>query len=348
MAFNDETVPPGNYPVARMPARRSMFSFGRLLFMLVLVLPGLFVLLIVSGTILSLSQTAAGHVDEQYHSLSKTAQDKIAIITVDGAILDGDGFVKKQIDHVREDDHVRAVLLRVNSPGGTVTASDYLYHHLRKLAEERKLPIVVSMGGMAASGGYYIAMAVGDREKTIFAEPTTWTGSIGVIIPHYNVAGLMQKWEVEEDSIKSGPLKQMGTPTRAMTPEERAIFQHLVDDSFHRFQSIVKSGRPKLAEDEAALAKVSTGQVFTTNEALENGLVDQEGFIEEAIDRAVELAGVSASNVKVVKYKSRGGLFSLPFTAESRATPDFSALVELASPRAWYLCTWLPSVLTQQ
>ena len=175
------------------------------------------------GAMFSLSGGVDRGVDEHYHSLSKTGTDKIAIISVEGAILDGEGFIKKQIDHVRDDKNVRAVVLRVNSPGGTVTASDYLYHHLRQMLEG-KIPMVVSMGGIAASGGYYIAMAVGDGEKVIYAEPTTWTGSIGVIIPHYNVAGLMKTWEIEEDSIKSGPLKQMGTPTKAMTPEERRFF----------------------------------------------------------------------------------------------------------------------------
>jgi len=324
----------------------------RWLVFVLLVVPGLFLILLLvgamfAGAIFSLSDNTGAQVAEHYHSLSHSATDKIAIITVEGAILDGEGFIKKQIDHVRDDPHVKAVVLRVNSPGGTVTASDYLYHHLRKVIDERKIPVVVSMGGVAASGGYYIAMAVGGGEKVIFAEPTTWTGSIGVIIPHYNIAGLMKNWEVEEDSIKSGPLKQMGTPTRAMTPEEREIFEHLVDDSFRRFKEVVKYGRPALAKDSAALDSVSTGQVFTTDEAIKNGLVDEQGYIEEAIDRAIALADLHRDHVQAVKYKNRGGLFSLPFSAEARQTPDLTTLVELASPRAYYLCTWLPSLTTQ-
>jgi protease-4 len=334
------------------PPRRGPVSFIlRWLVFVLLVVPGLFLILLLvgamfTGAIFSLSDNAGAQVTEHYHSLSHSATDKIAIITVEGAILDGEGFIKKQIDHVRDDPHVKAVVLRVNSPGGTVTASDYLYHHLRKVIDERKIPVVVSMGGVAASGGYYIAMAVGGGEKVIFAEPTTWTGSIGVIIPHYNIAGLMKNWEVEEDAIKSGPLKQMGTPTRAMTPEERVIFEHLVDDSFRRFKDVVKYGRPALAKDSAALDSVSTGQVFTTDEAIKNGLVDEQGYIEEAIDRAIALADLHRDHVQAVKYKNRGGLFSLPFSAEARHTPDLATLVELASPRAYYLCTWLPSLTT--
>ncbi len=281
--------------------------------------------------------------EEHYHSLARHASDKVAIITVEGTILDGDGFAKKQIDRVRDDENVKAVVLRVNSPGGTVTGSDYLYHHLKKLAKERDIPIVVSMGGIAASGGYYVAMAVGDRPDTIYAEPTTWTGSIGVVIPHYNIAGLMQQWEIEEDSVKSHPLKQMGTPTKKMTPEERAIFQALVDDSFGRFKQIVLSGRPKLQADPKVLDRVATGQVFTTNEALKVGLVDREGFIEDAIDRAIELAGLDKDHTKVVKYKRHAGLFDFGLSASARSrSPELATLVELTTPRAYYLCTWLP------
>lgn len=322
------------------PPKGRWSSLMSILWFFFVVLPGLFVGLMFVAALFSLSGTVEGRVKEEYHSLSKTATDKIAIISVSGAIIDGEGFIKRQIDQVREDTSVKAVVLRVNSPGGTVTASDYLYHHLRKMIGERKIPIVVSMGGIAASGGYYIAMAAGDGKDVIFAEPTTWTGSIGVIIPHYNVAGLMKTWEIEEDSIKSGPLKQMGTPTRQMTDEERQIFQHLVDDSFHRFQDIVKAGRPELAKDADRLTKVTTGQVFTTGQAITAGLVDKEGYIEEAIDRAIELAGKHRDNVRVVKFKPHGGLLPLPFASEARPALDLQALVELASPRAYYLCTW--------
>src|SRR6185369_12594700 len=129
------------------------------------------------------------------------------------------------------------------------------------------------------SGGYYVSMAVGDTENSIFAEPSTWTGSVGVVIPHYNFSGLMEKFQVEEDSIKSHRLKMMGSPFRPMTEEERGIFQGLVDESFTQFKEIVKAGRPKFRSNEAALTAVATGQVFTTKQALANGLVDKEGFI---------------------------------------------------------------------
>src|SRR5262249_6094014 len=139
-----------------------------------------------------------------------------------------DNFAKRQIDHVRDDDDVKAVVLRVDSPGGTITGSDFLYHHLKKLTRDKRIPLVVSMGGIAASGGYYISMAVGEAENTIYAEPTTWTGSIGVIIPHYDVSALLEKWEIKDDSIASNPLKMMGSPTRRLPEPIRAEEQKIL------------------------------------------------------------------------------------------------------------------------
>ena len=130
--------------------------------------------------------------------------------------------------------------MRVDSPGGTITGSNYLYHLLNELAKEKKIKLVVSMGGMAASGGYYISMAVGDTPDTIFAEPTTWTGSIGVVIPHYDISELLEKWNVTDDSIVSNPLKLIGSPTRKVSPElakqEHDILQQSGRRKLRRFQ----------------------------------------------------------------------------------------------------------------
>ncbi len=281
--------------------------------------------------------------EERYHSLSKGAKDKIAVLTVKGAILEKEGYIKQQIDRIREDDDVKAIVLRVNSPGGTVTASDYLYHHLTGLRDERKIPLVVSMGSLAASGAYYISMAVGDDEDTIYAEPTTWTGSIGVIIPHFDLSGLLESWDIADDSIKSGPMKQMGSPTHAMSDEERAILEALVDESFERFKGIVVAGRPALAADPEKLKQATTGQVFTTRQAVELGLVDREGFLEDAIERAAELAGLQTDNVRVVQYVRPVGLFGpLLFRATTQPRSDLARLLDLTAPRAYYLYSMLP------
>ncbi len=293
---------------------------------------------------------AESKLHEQWHSLSKTATDKVAIISIEGTIMEQDGFAKKQIDQVRDDEHVRAIVIRVDSPGGTVTGSDYLYHHLKKLAAEKHIPLVVSMGGIAASGGYYISMAVGDTPDTIFAEPTTWTGSIGVIIPHYDFSELLEKWNIQDDSIASNPLKMMGSPTRKfpepIRAEEQQILQGLVDSSFAGFKDIVLSGRPALRDKQDVQNVVFTGRIFTAKQAKENLLVDRLGFIEDAIERAVELAGLKKEQVQAVKYHRTVGLFEqVLFGAQSRKPSfDATALLELAVPRAYYLCTWVPGL----
>ena len=293
---------------------------------------------------------------EKYHSLSETATDKIAIIKVEGAILDAEGFVKKQIDRVREDDSVKAVVLRIDSPGGTVTASDFLYHHIRDMIKDRELPIVVSMGSICASGGYYMAMAAGEAEDVIYAEPTTWTGSIGVVIPHYDVSGLLSSWHVKDDSIASHKYKLMGSPTRQLTPEEkeeeRELLQELVDESFERFKQIVVSGRPKLKGDEETLSEATTGRIFTADQAKSLKLVDRIGFLDVAINRAAELAGREPSSLRCVHYEEPPSSLKMLLGAKSGVLPssnvDLSAILDLTAPRAYYLCTWLPAILSNR
>jgi protease-4 len=292
---------------------------------------------------------------EKYHSLSRTAMQKIAIIDISGAIMDGENsFAKKQIDRVKEDTSVVGVVVRINSPGGTVTGSDYIYHHLRELKAERgkeePFPIVVSMGSICASGGYYVAMAVGDEKNAIYAEPTTWTGSIGVIIPHYDLSGTIKELGAEDDSIASGPLKQMGSPTKKMNEEERKVLQELVDESFKGFKEIVTNGRPKFKDDQAALDAAATGQIFTAKQALERGLVDKIGFVEEAIARVAELASKNTDDLRCVKYEQTPSLIETLAGADSPLQPssrvDLGSLINLTTPRAYYLWSWLPAALS--
>lgn len=321
----------------------------------------LIILLVMAGmTILGLSASYQSYFSppngpqEKYHSLSKTATDKIAIVDISGTIMAGEGFVKDQLDRIREDDSVVAIVLRVDSPGGTVTGSDYLYHHVRKLCDERGLPVVVSMGSICASGGYYIAMAVGDQQDAIFAEPTTWTGSIGVVIPHYDFSGLLENYHIKDDSIASHRYKLMGSPTRKLDEkgraEERKLFQELVNLSFEGFKDIVRSGRPKFRADEAALDAIATGQIFTAQQAHEKGLVDKIGFIDNAIARAAELANRNLNDVRCVEYDmptpTLASLMGAKTAPPSMLGSDLRSFLDLTAPRAYYLCTWLPSILS--
>lgn len=289
---------------------------------------------------------------EKWHSLSKLAADKVAVVSVTGAILGGDGFVRAQLDQVEEDEAVKAIVLRVDSPGGTVSGSDEIHHRLADLAGKRKLPVVVSMGGIAASGGYYVAMANGGREDVIFAEPATLTGSIGVIIPHFDLSQAIKRFDIRDDSIASGPLKEMLSPTKERPPEmaerERKLLQALVDDMFVRFKEIVRAGRPKL--DAEAVDKVATGQIFTATQAKEAGLVDRIGFLEDAVARAVELAGLTAETARAVKYTKPKGLLDEIVGGGSGAASRLSleAFAELTTPRGWYLCSWAPAVVRSE
>ncbi|QDU25192.1 Putative signal peptide peptidase SppA [Anatilimnocola aggregata] len=287
--------------------------------------------------------------EEKYVSGGKFSSDKIAVISIEGVIMEGDGFVKQQIDRVREDKDVKAIIVRVDSPGGTVTGSDYIYHHLKRLREDKgKIPLVVSMGSMAASGGYYVSMAVDDQENVIFAEPTTTTGSIGVIIPHYDLTGLLDKLDVKDDSIASHERKQMLSMTKHISPEHRELIQAYVDESFGRFKNIVKSGRPIFQKDESALDQLATGEIFSADQAVKHGLVDKIGFLEDAVARALELAKLEKDSVRVVKYKRPASLFDIGAMAKAQqGSANISALtglLEMSTPRAYYLFSAFPTL----
>jgi protease-4 len=296
-------------------------------------------------------------ISERYHSGTERGRDKVAVLTVRGVIMEGDGFVKRQIDRIREDSSIKAVVVRIDSPGGTVTGSDYIYHHLRKLREERNWPLVVSMGSIATSGGYYVAMAVGDQEKSIFAEQTTTTGSIGVIVPHYDFSGLLARFDVRDDSIASHTRKQILSPTRVMSDEERAIIQAYVNESFEHFKTVVKAGRPHLREKNGADSPrlehegrdLATGEIFTATQARQFGLIDEIGFIEDAVERAIELAGLAKDEVRVIRYERPASLLNLIGNIEASG-PEFplGVLLEGSAPRAYYLATTMPLLISSR
>jgi protease IV len=207
------------------------------------------------------------------------------------------------------------------------------------------------MGSIAASGGYYIAMAVGDQERSVFAEPATTTGSIGVIVPHYNLSGLLARFDILDDSVASHPRKQILSPTRPMSDEDRQIIEAYVADSFERFKEIVKSGRPLLRRpdeksdlsDPATGRDLATGEIFTATQAKQYGLIDEIGFLEQAIERAIELAGLDERNVRVIHYKQPPTLLSLLGFAQARdPAVSLEAMLEWSVPRAYYLAALPP------
>jgi protease-4 len=301
-----------------------------------------FALIGMSASLASYFDTTGG-ISEKFYLGSKTATDKIAMITISGVIGEGEGYVKKQIDRIAADDEVKAIVVRVDSPGGTITGSDYILHHLKELKKKKNVPLVVSMGSIAASGGYYVSMAVGDQPDSIYAEPTTTTGSIGVIIPHYDLTDLMEQYKVKDDSFKSHPNKAMLSMTEKMSPEQRALIQGYLMEAFGRFKNVVKEGRPGFAKDPTALDDLATGEIFSADRAKKLGLVDKLGFIEDATARAAELANLSEGKYRVIRYEKPTSLMELsPFAAGKAHASPLEGIMELATPKAYYLCTTLP------
>jgi len=230
------------------------------------------------------------------------AADKIVLIDVGGVIMNSHksqflsegehpvSLLLEELEKARRDPRVKGVILRINSPGGTVVASELMHDELTYFRRCGK-PVVAVMMDVAASGGYYIACACDE----IIAQPSTVTGSIGVIMQMFDLSGTMQKVGVESDAITSGPLKDAGSPLRTMKPEERELFQKIVNDMYERFVAVVVTGRPKL--DEAAVRTLADGRVYTARQALETGLIDRIAPMREAVEVTKERAGSRAARL---------------------------------------------------
>ena len=243
----------------------------------------------------------------QEYILSGKDDEKILVIQIRGVISNAprEGFVRtrpsvvqevvSQLRLAEEDENLKAVILKIDSPGGTVTASDILYNEIAAFKKRTKARVVVAMMGVVASGGYYISLPA----DYILAHPTTITGSIGVIFVRPKVAGLMQKIGVAVEVNKSGADKDMGSPFRQTSVEEEKIFQDFTDRLGVRFVDLVARHRKLQPE---VVAQISTAQVYLADEALELGLVDEVGYLEDAVNQAKKLAGL-AEDAKVVVYR---------------------------------------------
>jgi len=282
---------------------------------------------------------------EKFHSGDLVANDKIARLEISGVIMPPytDRWLKA-IKKISEDNAVKGVVLIIDSPGGLVADSHQIYHRLQKLAEKK--PIVVSMKRLAASGGYYVAMGAGPKAK-LFVEPTTWVGSIGVIVPRYDVSELASKWGVKSDPLVTGPLKNSLDPLNPMKPEEEVVWKAIIDDAFTRFVQVIDGGREKL--DDAAIRKLATGQIYTAKQGLENGLVDVVGYDDDATEDLKTQLGLKS--VRVVEYQFPSSfldVLSAKSDAPSQAAVDpLKRLFEANTPRAMYLFGWRPGMATE-
>lgn len=283
--------------------------------------------------------------------LSGSGDSKILLMDLSGVISSSEkeGLIpgpnmlasfKEELTKASKDDKVKALVLRINSPGGTVNASDILYHELKAFKANKKIPVIASMMDVAASGGYYLAMAT----DAILVHPSTVTGSIGVIMLTVNARGLLEKVGVEASAITSGPRKDMGSPFRTMTPEEKAIFQSVIDSFYQRFLTVVQEGRPQLSADQ--IKKLADGRIYSGDQAKAAGLVDDIGYLEEAIDRAKKNAGLTEA--RVVTYRRSGeyqnNIYSRVLGGgsglNSLAHMDLLTIVRGGSPQFMYL--WMP------
>jgi protease-4 len=243
--------------------------------------------------------------------------------------------VREELKKAADDPKVKAIVLRVNTPGGTVTASDVIFRELELFKSRKAIPIVAVMMDVAASGGYYVALAA----DTIVAHPTTVTGSIGVIMLTFNAEGLMEKIGVSAQAVKSAERKDMGSPFRMMTPEERAIFQSVIDGLYGQFVAKVVERR-KLPE--ATARTLADGRVYTAAQALSHRLIDRVGYMPDAIAAAREAAGVETARV-VVYHRPR----QYRATYYAHAPSDGSGIIggalgALTGPGPKFLYLWMP------
>jgi protease-4 len=285
------------------------------------------------------------------HKVSGTGKDKVLLVDISGVISSDnkDGFytspgmlatVKEELERAGKDEHVKAIVIKINSPGGTVTASDIIYHELKTFKATRKIPVVASIMDVGASGGYYIAAAA----DTVMAHPSSVTGSIGVIMLTVNARGLLEKVGVETNTVTSGPRKDMGSPFRAMLPEERAIFQGVIDGFYQRFLHIVQEGRPGLSGD--SIKKLADGRIYSGDQAKASGLVDEIGYLDDAVEVAKKKAGLTEA--RVVTYRRPGEyqnniysrLVAPAPTLANLANIDLLSMVRGGSPQFMYL--WMP------
>ncbi|WP_010583031.1 signal peptide peptidase SppA [Schlesneria paludicola] len=275
---------------------------------------------------------------ERFHSGSVTSTEKIAILKMESTIMPPyTERLIRQIDHAAKDKEVKGVLLVVDSPGGLVADSHQIYHRLQKLRNEK--PVYVQMKRIAASGGYYIAMGAGP-DGMIYAEPTTWTGSIGVILPRYDFSKLADTYGVASDPLKTGKFKDTLNPFRPMTDDERKLWENIIDQSYQKFITVIDDNRKTLNRD--AVTALATGQIYTADDAKQNMLIDEIGFEEDSLAALKEKIGVK--NPRVVNYETPTSLMDIVLgNSKAQVTGDpWKSFIESTVPRAMYYCSWLP------
>lgn len=297
-----------------------------------------------SGAVEDLFVSETGFMEEVVEEGSSS--DVIAVLDVEGVIEDTgsstslldsatynhQSFLDK-LEMVAEDDSIKGLVLRVNSPGGGVVESAEIYDKIQDIKKTKK-PVYVSMGSMAASGGYYIS-APADK---IFATPETMTGSLGVIMQSINYEKLAKKYGVETVTIKSGEYKDIMSPTREMTEEERVILQDMIDNSYSQFVNIIADGRGMSKEE---VRKIADGRVYDGRQAKENQLIDEFGYEEDVIAAMKKDLNIDASAIRYTEDTGFGSLFSMTAQKVMGKDVETAGILKLLShsnsPRLMYL-----------
>jgi protease-4 len=318
------------------------------------------------------TERTSSSLSERYHFGKRSATDKVAVVRIEGVLLEEmNDFAEKQIEQAGRDAGVKAVVVQINSPGGSITASDDLHRRLTRLRDgvaekgTAAKPLVVSMGSMAASGGYYIAMPA----STVYAERTTITGSIGVYASFPDVTGLSDKIGVDMTIIKRGAVKASGNPFRKLSDEEYEVWNDMVGHAYDQFLTVVKEGRgdrlkkgltenvideertvtfdrkdPKTQEATTEKKKIhyirqlADGGIWTADQALKYGLIDKVGYLDDAVKEAHDLAKLG-DDWKAITYERPSLLMQLLSGGRSQesAALDPAKLAGAVTPRLWYL-----------
>ncbi len=249
---------------------------------------------------------------------------RVAVIDVSGVIYNASrpsvlgvgenpvALLQEKLDQAANDARTRAVILRLNTPGGTVTASDAMYREVQRFRRKTGKPVIALMMDVAASGGYYLACAADD----IVAYPTAVTGSIGVIVQTVSFKPALDRWGIRAEAITTGPNKDAGSPLSNLTPEQRAVLQALVDDFYARFLDVVRQARPGIEPE--TFPRVTDGRILSGEQALKHGLVDQLGDVHDALALAKQRAGIARADL--VMYRRPGRYVGSPYAA-APATP---------------------------
>jgi protease IV len=272
--------------------------------------------LVIGGFIaLSLGRLAGATDGYRERRIEGNGREKIAIIDIAGEIHGGESSpslfggggagaedITAQLRRAGRDDQVAGVILRIDSPGGAVVASDDIARAVERLSESK--PVVASMGDIAASGGYYIA----SQAQRIIANRGTITGSIGVIAILFNLEGTAQKLGAKPIILKSGDSKDTGSPFREFSDEDRRIYQRLLDESYDQFVDVVAEGRDM---EPADVRKLADGRPYSGTDAEKNGLVDELGDLHDAYDAALELADLTREDARLIQYRRPSGFGGL-------------------------------------